>query len=227
MRLVIGCPIAERAWAIPDWYDALVKASTDIDNVSFVCVYTPSSDDTKQLLVDRDVVILSGSSITRPRSRLDNHRWEQPEYKYMAYLRNQLIDHCVRVRADYFLSIDSDIVWPDRPITELIETMDRCRFSAASPLVNMMRPPDEAWNYMFWQGGQGYAKREHRFAHDKPFAVDVIMAAMLIDHVNFHRVRWMSHPQGEDIGWSVNAYAEKQHLGVDPTFVCEHRMTPR
>ena len=235
--IVFGCPVANRAWILNDWLDAieLQVAGDEEHRWRPVCVYTPSEDDTEAILRERHVVLLDGGGWSRPVNETVDHRWPIEHFEHMARWRNQLLDYCIEVEAEWFFSVDSDIILPPGATKTLLGELQlalKQGFGAIAPLVNMATHLDAgsvAWNWMDWVDGRGVsaqAYRSGRVMPEHPFRVDVIMAAMLI-HRTVFKVKWHEHEQGEDIGWSYNAAQQGVRLAVDPTVVCNHIMRPR
>jgi glycosyltransferase involved in cell wall biosynthesis len=232
MRVVVGCPVAERAWILPRWLEAVHRQSIPVE---IVCLYTESKDNTRQLLEDAGAKVVESPLQTRPASRMHLHYWGKDEYKLMSSLRNSLLEVVRGLDTDWFLSLDSDIILPDsKAIARLIDVAVDRQSNAVAPLVDLEAPnplpvsetPGPSWNWMRWKVRGASGRRDRSFVMEEPFEVDVIMAAMLLDRYA-QKVRWHPHTQGEDIGWSVEAYRRDLRLMVDPTVVCEHHMDRR
>jgi len=150
----------------------------------------------------------------------------------MAEWRNMLLDYAIAEDAEYFFSVDSDIILPPNAFDVMSQQMDTMYlyhgYGACAPLVNMAGHLDLgtfAYNYMDWVDN-GVTSRAYRSAvplRDEIFRADVIMAAMLI-HKNLFGARWSAHEQGEDIAWSWHAAQIGKRLYVDPYIICNHLM---
>ena len=228
MKIVAGCPVAERAWVLQDWINSLRQQEIDAE-LEIVCVYTHSIDSTLDILQRNDVVVVESPMPTRPWARMMEHAWSyyDHEYEYMASLRNELRTTAIDRGADMFFSIDSDIFLPKpTSLHTLIVDMLTNEAAAIAPLVNMdqhlQNPP--AWNYMDLRFNSVGADRPGEPNVSRPpFQVGVIMAAMLLGP-RAMLVPWSNHPQGEDIGWSIRAHRADLKLVIDTAVRCEHRM---
>src|SRR5256885_98561 len=90
--IYVGAPVAERGWILQRWIDNVREQETT-HGIKIVCLYTDSADDTFKILEDNDVDILYDKYLkSRDKERIDKHYWGEPgEYRYMANLRNNLI----------------------------------------------------------------------------------------------------------------------------------------
>lgn len=218
MKIVIGCPIKDRAWCLPEWFDSIDKQNVP---VQIVCVYSESDDDTLKILDDNGVTVIEDERPGRSLTEIDGHLWGNTDtYQYMADLRNGLMDVVKAMGASHFFSLDSDIILPKDGLKRLMEYAET-HPGVISPGVNMARNAT-AWNVMSWVD-----PRTPRLAHRGGTPVggkaDVIMAAMLLDR-HAMTAQWESHSQGEDIGYCLDAEA----VGVDrwwvPEINCMHLM---
>lgn len=234
MKIVAGCPVAERAWILQEWIDSLRGQRLDRgDELEIVCLYTRSHDQTLSVLQRNEVITVVSPLPSRPYDRMLAHYWsyQDHEYEYMASLRNDLRSIAIALQADLFLSIDSDILFKTKEdLQSLIDTMRAYAAHAVAPLVNMEKyaTNSPSWNWMDLRfDGVGGVRPDVSVSPSKvsPFRVDVIMAAMLLDR-RAQMIPWKNHPQGEDIGWSIKARRADLKLVIDSSVECEHRMRP-
>lgn len=227
MKIVIGCPVKNRAWILPRWFDAVFSQQYlgDLD-VEVVCVYTDSEDDTEKILKDEGVVILYDFNVGRSTLDIDRHYWGVLKtYQYMADMRNRLVDYCLDAGADYFFSLDSDILLPSYTFERLLPILQK-HPGVVAPAVSMAtgmdsnQRPVTAWNTMSWVA-RAVAERTYTPANGD--FVDVVMAAMLMDRTGMN-VRWLAHPQGEDAGFSYDAVTKGVTLWWEPSITCRHIM---
>src|SRR5205807_1548405 len=112
--------------------------------------------------------------------RVDKHAWspETGEYTYMAYLRNRLVDAARVGGADYFFSLDTDILMHPRTIEYLLHSYSDVGGDAVSPLVDMQPVKENgvAWNFMEWtplvnedDNPWGFDARREEFVGLPPF----------------------------------------------------------
>jgi len=216
-NLIIGAPVKDRAWSLPAWHEGLRASGCPI-----VCLLSRSEDDSRSVLEALGVEVVEDPEEGRPVQEIDGHVWNkgQSVFGYMARLRNRLLDLMIEREAQYFLSLDSDIVLPPNAIRDLLAVMERTGADVISPAVATCFDPVE-WNTMNW-GTDGRAWRHYIPQVTGP--VDVVMAAMLLNRRAMESCRWMSHPQGEDIGFCL--LAEKRGISRwwVPEMACTHMM---
>lgn len=230
MKIVIGCPVAERGWVLPAWFEAIEAQEFPYmprPEIEVMVLYTASRDDTLSILQEHGATIIESMLPTRDRGRIVGHNWSQTlhEYEYMASLRNTLRKEVLQQEADYFFSLDSDILLPHRfALDQLLMDLEIHRYDAVAPLVNMLSEPglEPAWNFMNWSD-HGYAGTRAAVQEAAAFDAGIIMAAMLLNK-KAQCIPWMDHRQGEDLGWSLNARRSNIKIGVIPHIVCPHRM---
>jgi hypothetical protein len=237
--VVFGCPVANRSWVLDRWWQAIAQQAPLVNyrwKVAFV--YTESQDDTlgklEQMQGWHDVHIIDAGDSPRTRDDMNQHRWPLEHIARMAEWRNLLLDYAKEQEAEWFFSVDSDIVLPPMAFGLLEQQMSGLLlhhgYGAIAPLVNMaghLDPGTFVYNYMDWVD-DGVTSRAYRSGvpmRTETFRADVIMAAMLINRRLFS-ARWASHDQGEDISWSWNAAQIGLRLAVDPNVVCNHHMRP-
>jgi hypothetical protein len=187
-----------------------------------VALYTASEDDTEQILKDHGVEIHYDESPGRPRHKIDGHNWGTlDQFEYMATLRNRLVDICIEKDADYFFSLDSDIILPLNALESLL-AFSQSHPGVVSPAVNMTIN-QTAWNMMRWNGLIGVADRTGRAAIGETGQADVIMAAMLLDRLGM-TARWRPNPNGEDMGFCHDCEEKGVPRWWVREIVCDHLM---
>lgn len=226
---MIGCPIKDRAWVLPDWFAALDPQITELREhyhvkVHLVFAYTKSSDDTLAILEAHwPSAILVDSGTGRSLTNIKGHVWGADDtYQYMAILRNTLLAQARATRVDYFFSLDSDIIIPENALTGLLSYAETHR-GVIAPALNMA-PRGLAWNTMQWKEPAHPGVAERREGAEQAGKADVVMAAMLLDRTAITQVLWQSHKQGEDVGFCLNAEEHNVDRWWVPEIKCEHRM---
>ena len=228
MKLVIGCPVKDRAWILPSWFQAIEDETQHLDiETDVVCLYTPSEDDTLKVLGEWGARILYDGMPGRNVTEIDGHHWGTfSKYEYMSRLRNTLKDYVIKVmHADYFFSLDSDIILTANSLRRLLDFMETHE-GVVAPAVNMMHN-GTAWNTMSFANPQhpgGMVERPTK--SPKSGQVDVVMAAMLMDRKGM-QANWFAHDQGEDIGFSIDARQKSVPLWWMGDVYCEHVMRRR
>ena len=222
MKVLIACPIKDRAWAIPHWYKG-IDENADAANIHMAALVSPSEDSTLQDLRDLNVEIIHDDEPGRPVIEIDHHQWGvMGRFDYLARLRNRLVEFALEGDFDYFFSLDSDIVLPPYGLSKLLYYA-RTHPGVVSPAVNMVIG-GRAWNVMRWSN-PSFPGLVDRNALPVAGRADVVMAAMLLDRSALE-CRWSSHMAGEDIGFCLDA----ESLGVQrwwyPDVRCQHLMVP-
>jgi hypothetical protein len=214
MRFVVGCPVQDRAWCLPRWLDAIEDQKMDLD---VLCLLSKSSDDTEAVLRRRGVRYIRDPYPGRTTSAIHRHQWAQPEdHAYIAELRNALLEIVIEQRADFFFSLDSDIVLPHGAIDRLIAVLDR---GVIAPYVNMALK-GSMHNTMAWDDRAHPGTAHHRENMQRGY-VDVVMGAILMDRRGME-ARWRPHPQGADVGFCLDADEKSIPRWWEPSVRCEH-----
>lgn len=218
MKLVVGCPVKDRAWILPDWFSALESQGVDYEALF---ILSPSEDDTEAILKEHEATILWDERPGRPLYEIDQHCWGSVDnYDYLSSMRNRMVEEAMARGADYFFSLDSDIILPPGGLKQLLR-FAQGKEGVFSPRVNLATG-QVANNVMQWdQNTPELANRD--VAWPPSGQVDVVMAAMLLDRVGM-QCRWSSHPQGEDIGFSLDAYTKHIKLWWLGELRCDHWM---
>jgi hypothetical protein len=219
MNLVVGCPCKDRAWVLPEWFDALYGQGIELE---VICLVSASEDGTEAMLAEEGATVIMDDRPGRNTTEIDGHLWGSgATYQYMASLRNQLTDEAIARDADYFFSLDSDIILPPGGLKQLLDyAADHP--GVVSPAVNMT-VGSTAWNTMDWTDKQ-FPTMAIRPQHEpRSGPADVIMAAMLLDRTGMECL-WQPHGQGEDVGFCIDAHLKQVPRWWFPEVRCQHLM---
>jgi glycosyltransferase involved in cell wall biosynthesis len=222
-KIIAGCPVRNRGWALPQWFEGLRAQDHDLE---ILCLASESEDNTIELLKENGATVLFDPQPGRPTAAIDGHYWgTMADYEYMARIRNLLLEDVISHDADYFLSIDSDIVLPPGALEKMIEINIGVRAwtpygAVVSPYVNMGQT-EVVPNVMSW-AGSGNANRD--FIRSDGGYADVIMACMLFDRHAMAQLRWSAHQQGEDVGLCIDATIKQVPRWWEPSIRCDHLM---
>jgi hypothetical protein len=219
MKILIGCPIKDRGWCLPSWYEGIEDQGLEVEVIT---ILSPSADNTELLLKERNIEILYDDDPGRPPQEIDGHVWHAVQYAYMARLRNQLLDWATAAEADYFLSLDSDIVLSANALSALI-AFNQSHPGVVAPAVNMSSGNSVAWNTMNWTNPNA-PRLATRGSPPTSGKVDVIMAAMLFDRRSIAQCRWQDNNQGEDVGFCLDAEARGINRYWLSEIRCAHRV---
>ena len=226
MKILVGCPVKDRAWALPKWFGAVNRegelAGVEIE---YVFIYSESADETLDLLIEQGADVLHDKERGRGLREINGHFWGEPSiYEYMARIRNRLLQVAIERRPDYFFSLDSDIILPKGGLKHLLQYADAQR-GVVAPAVNMSWGSTN-WNTMSWAFPTVPNTADRPMVNPPGGRADVIMGALLIDEGSLDYMRWEPHYQGEDIGFCRHAeYANIPRWWV-PEIRCDHLMRP-
>lgn len=189
--------------------------------MEIISVLSPSNDTTEEILLAHNVDVIYHPALGRPINEIEAHVWgDIKTYDYMAALRNLLLDVAIGREADYFFSLDSDILLPPNGLINLLAYSSK-HPGVTSPAVNMSQLPSEkAWNVMQWSAGGV----DRLSVPDTSGQVDVVMAAMLLDNYAMAKCRWKGSNHGEDVGFSLDAHQKAIPLWWVPQVMCSHLM---
>jgi len=226
MTVVVGAPVAERAWILPKWFECLDKQTLKPDGFCFI--YSDSQDNTHELLTNdiapsyiRRVKLPFISRDVRNANPADPH-----SAKHMAKLRNELRRLFLsETDADYFVSLDTDILLEDKHILqELINVVKPGPIGHKFPI-----PPQydvacartvlhhwdqsQCYNAGMLGGGEGFDQVWQRcdnsaLLYKSPIRIDVPMAIWATRRHVVGMCDYVEHECGEDIGF---AQSLKQH----------------
>lgn len=221
--MVIGAPVHERAWVLPDWLAHLASQDLPWDRVTLLFNYGRSSDGTLEIIRDAqdmlpwDVRVL----IDDGDDHVARRAWSLQRYGVMTRLRNELLHWVRKWEPEYYLSLDTDILLPDGAIQGLLEDMATGKFDAVAPKLYMTPRGTHYPNCMRLDSGT-----RPKLDHDFTMLVDVVFAAVLMSPDLYRAVDYAPHSRGEDIGWGVNARRAGMRMGINPTIACKHVMAP-
>jgi len=237
-KVLVGCPIFERAWVLPRWFDALEVQKKDVDLSLAFCV-TQGKDATEDLIAKAagrfpiDAVKFIGGPEDHSRDWTDADK-----VGVIAAKRNKILEMVKASKADYFLMLDSDVIVPPGGIAALIDTIKFEHFDAVCPRVWV-------WNAFFVAAT--YEKGRVKFLPRRSFGmhpVDVVTSSaclMVKKLADDNAVRYGVAVRGTDFGWfpghevngwnaseciywSKQAKAATYRLGVNCSLTFEHKM---
>jgi len=214
LKIIVGCPISDRAWILPRYLECVHAQVVDADiELLFHC--GKSSDNTEEIIKNSNAKKLLSNDIGIGSNK---RTWNMNRYKLMAGLRNRLLEEICRLDPDYYFSLDSDILIPEDCVARLLAREK----DAISPLMSMI-PNGMCPNVMTFRENSAYRKKSYMF-DGKPMKADVIMAAVLMNRRFYRKVRYREHKLGEDVGWSFDARDKGFELWLDPSIKVRHVM---
>lgn len=220
MDILIGAPVYDRAWILPDWFAAIEAQDFPLSNIGFAFEAAPHDEDTIECLFEWHALhpeVLCFDVGLNHDTRHQSHpegrrRWNKDRYHDMVEFRNTLLDRAINYNYDRYFSLDTDVLLEDTAtISRLAEFTEKP--VAVSPLMYMTPVGTRYPSIMSWVGQPGQrAMRFRNYPLGTTFQSDVIMAAKMMSYDVYQNVRYSWHAQGEDLGWSYNCYKQKFKL---------------
>lgn len=211
-KLIIGLPVYKRAWILDLFFDRLEKQTFPLSDIGFIFELGPDDDVTHDALFKwynshPEVSVFDGriNEGTKHNEHPEGHRsWSYLKYYNMIEFRNNLLELVNCYKPEKYLSLDSDILL-DNPntIQDLWDLTDRDDIDAVSPLMYMTPHGKDYPSIMSWVPNDRRAERRVKdYKIGTLFEADIIMAAKMMSKSVYENVRYVFHPQGEDLGWS-------------------------
>lgn len=213
MKVLIGCPVYDRAWILPSWFEAIENQSIPLSDLGFIFELGPNDDETHDSLwnwqqTHPEVAVFD--AVIREdvvhRAHPEGKRiWHGSDYEKMCILRNHLLDRATCLSPDRYLSLDCDLILEDPQSIEYLYNLTETR-DAVSPLMYMFQTDMNFPSVMSWvESPGGPAKRTlDQYPMGTLFKADIIMAGVMMSEKVYKNARYQWHKQGEDLGWSAN-----------------------
>jgi len=223
MNLLVGCPVRDRAWILPAWFDHVEAACARADVVPSYIFAVGAGDPSWpaigafSLLIGRSVTVVETGEQLSTATR----GWHlEARLRHMVEIRNLLLDAVREIGPDLFLSLDSDILLHSDAVANLVESTQRFgAVGGAAFMSNTEEHPNCGWV----EGMTGFTRQ--RMEHRGVIPVGVIMAVKMMGPAAYS-IDYAFSVQGEDIGWSLAAGEAGVRLGWDNRVINKHVMTP-
>lgn len=233
MKTIIGLPVYDRAWILPDWFRCIENQDYPLNKIGFVFITAPHDPETLEVLIKWkeshpevfcfDIVTMHDlEHSTHPEG---TRMWTGEKYKKMANLRNNLLDIVSCREPDRFFSLDSDILLEDKNTLRYLLQLS-VFLPAITPLLYMTPEGTRFPSTMTWENEIGLrAGRANDYPIGSVFETDIIMAAKLMNPFVYKNIRYGFHSQGEDLAWSANANRAHIPLYLASSVYCPHIMS--
>lgn len=228
--VVAGCPIRDRAWAIPDWVSAMRAQTRPPDLMIMLVEDSPADIAALEKCGFKPPHLTSdGYYFTLPAGEGGSQRIPGPNRYSMSNLaraRNRLVDLIVElVPATHFWSCDSDI----RPSPTTLEKL----LAANKQVIGApVRTSETVWTFMSdyrtgepWRTGHEHLLMEHGQLTGRPFEASFVGACVLHDLGVFSSARYADHPRGEDLPFCMALFASFISIWLHPTAHTLHHMS--
>jgi hypothetical protein len=217
VSLAIGCPVAQRDWILPRWFDH-VEAACIHAQVEPTYVFVVHPEDPCWAIIDKraSLHVRIEPPLLRPH---DRRIWKPERYQEMVQLRNQLLGAVRLIGPDAFLSVDSDILLAPHAISLLLQDLDRFDAVGGKCFMTPSGRTCPSWANI---GREGSLMRQDA---DGVFDVEVIMAIKMMSPAAY-AIDYEFHLQGEDIGWCRAATRSGLRLGWNGRVCSKHVLEP-
>ena len=155
MRIIVGCPVRDRAWVLPHWFQYIEEAFSAIgEEPEYAFVIGTCTDNSLEVIrnhTSNRTWISSRSE--EPPIDMQYRQWGEDRYVQMTAARNELLSLVRHESPDLFLSIDSDILINPNTLPLLIEDLNE--FDAVGGKLYMTPDGVVAPSYAFYQAMGG------------------------------------------------------------------------
>jgi hypothetical protein len=213
--LIAGAPVANRAWALEQWFRCLAYQTVRPDGVAFIHSGQVGDDTWHALFAEADRHGFDISVVHDPRA--PHQRTDSARFSTLADLRNRLLELARdTMRANRFLSLDTDIMLEDLGTLErlggmLDEGADLA--SVATAFHPLASDPNAEVDGQCWAYNAGWLNRslpDRSFERPPPdqipwgetIKIEIPMGVWLATRQVIDTCRYRAHQCGEDIGFA-------------------------
>jgi glycosyltransferase involved in cell wall biosynthesis len=202
MKLAIGCPVYNREWSLPRWFQCVFNQKVTLKNTDLVFAYTEGDDNTLDVINKygqkfNSLTIIDCNDLPAFGNR------DTDRYYSLVILRNRIFDVLRELQPDYFFSYDSDILLPDETLKALIKD----KKDIVGPWIDLV-PPNGIPNCVTLLPNGGGFRRLKPYSKNYPqeglYEVSTVFAVSLMANPVFNTCTYMHHPGGEDYGFAIN-----------------------
>ncbi len=223
MKVMIGCPVRNRAWILPEYLECLEAINYPRDKISYSFIINDCVDETENIL--QNFARRQPAAVGLIVHNSGNQGYERGKYsfRWLAYLRNLLLKEFLYSDSDYLFSVDSDVLVSPDILLQLIN--DDC--DIVSCLVcNGQEVGDPSLYNVLNKDQRGRFVHMKNIPRDKVFQVDCTGAAYLIRRkvISQHGIRYSDLYGAEDIGFCEDATRQGLNIYCDGRLECRHIM---
>ena len=218
MRLAIGCPVYNREWSLPRWFQCIFNQKMPPKNIDLVFAYTKGTDNTLGILEKYGEKFNSLNIINCDDIKAYGDR-DSDRYYSLVILRNRIFDELRKIQPDYYFSYDSDILLPENTLKEIIKD----KKDVVGPWVDLV-PPNGIPNCVT-KIGNGFRRRKpYDLYYPKKglYEVSTVFAVSLMTNEVFNTCTYKWHAGGEDYGFAEELLASGYHSWMDARFIGDH-----
>lgn len=219
MKLAIGCPIYQREWCLPRWFQCIFDQKMNPKNIDLVFAYTKGTDNTEDIIIKYGKKFNSVNIIDcNDLPAFDNRDSER--FYPLVILRNRIFEVLREIQPDYYFSYDSDILIPEGTIKGLLKD----KKDIVGPWLDLV-PPGGIPNCatMTHTGGfKRYKPYEKFYPKQGVYEVSTVFAVSLMENKVFNTCNYKWHKGGEDFGFAEEVIKAGFKSFVDANFIAEH-----
>lgn len=244
MRVCVGAPVCQRAWALPRWFECLHEQTRKPDSFEFVHTEADRDDGTwHQLLAGAGSIpchVVEGRS-GKHVPRMEREKAGRiPVYEAFSGWRNQLLDQVAASGADVFISLDTDVMFEDPfTIERLVRMLEVVPVAAPVTFLHPWGERSECYNAGFWRDGDHERDPQRAWARVTKadtldptkvlrgfvLPVDIPMAAVAMRREVFS-CRYRYHECGEDLGFAQDLDVFGHRCFLDTRVFARHVWEP-
>ncbi len=223
-RVMIGCPVRNRAWILPEYLRSLEGIYYPRDKIQYCFIINDCQDETQDILEKfarnhpKAVRLLIDDAKTRG--------YKRGEYSFqrLACLRNLLLHEFMHSDCDYLFSVDSDVLLPPKALIQLINS--NCDIISCL-VCNGHEIADRSLYNVLHKNERGHYCHMRSIPRDRIFKVDCTGAAYLIKRkvISEHGIRYSNLYGAEDIGFCEDAASHGLDIYCDGRMECTHVMS--
>lgn len=220
MKIVVGCPIYNREWSLPRWFQSLFNQKMSPKNIDLVFAYTEGTDATLDVINKygekfNSLTVLNCNDLPAFGNR-DSERFYP-----LVILRNRIFDVLREQQPDYYFSWDSDILLPDDTLKEFIKD----KKDIVGPWLDLVPPGGVPNCVTLLPNGGGFRRRKpysQWYPQTGLYEVSSVFAVSLMANPVFNTCYYKYHQGGEDYGFAEEVINAGFHSWVDARFIGTH-----
>jgi len=219
MKLAIGCPIYQREWSLPRWFQSIFDQGVNPKSVDLVFGYTEGNDATLTILEKygkrfKSLNIIDCNDLPAFPGR------NSERFYTLVIVRNRIFDKLKELQPDYYFSWDSDILLPEGTLKALVKD----KKDIVGPWVDLV-PPAEIPNCASKLATGGY-RRHHPYEKFYPkkglYEVSTVFAVSLMRNEVFNKCTYKWQQGGEDYGFADEVIAAGFKSWMDANNIGTH-----
>ena len=221
MRIAIGCPVFEREWSLPRWFQCVFNQKLQLKNVDLVFALTDYGDDNTKDVLEKYGQKFNSLTVIPCNDLPAFGNRDCERYYPLVVLRNRIFDVLREIQPDYYFSYDSDILLPEGTIKGLIKD----KKDIVGPWVDLVPPGGIPNCITLLPNGGGFRRRkpyEKYYPKTGLYEVSSVFAVSLMKNEVFNTCYYKWHPGGEDYGFAEEVIAAGFTSWVDANYEGVH-----